>query len=215
MESDLILMLNGVGNQAASECYTPIMIKLILGVIAIVIGFIGYVPYFRNIASGKTKPHAFTWLVWGILTGIAFAGQVSSGGGFGTWVTGFTAVLCVIIFLFALWKGTKDFPLVDWLSFLGAGIGLILWAVTKSPLAAIVLVTIIDALGFIPTFRKSYSHPNEETAFTYTMSGLKFIFGIAALNQLSPITVIYPASLVLTNLLFVAMVQVRRQQLSI
>lgn len=187
--------------------------KLILAIIAVVIGFVGYVPYFRNIIRGKTKPHAFSWLIWGILTGIAFVGQVVSNGGFGTWVTGFTAVICIIIFLFALYRGTKDFPLVDWLSLLGAGVALLLWAVTRSPLAAIILITIIDMLGFIPTFRKSYFRPHEETAFTYSMSGIKFIFGIAALRELSLVTVLYPASLVFTNGAFVLMVYIRREQL--
>lgn len=189
-------------------------IKPLLGIIAIVIGLIGYVPYFRNIASGKTKPHAFSWFVWGVLTAIAFFGQVTSNGGAGTWVTGVTALLCIIIFLFALWRGTKDFPLVDWLSLLGAGLALALWAITKNPLTAIILVTVIDALGFFPTFRKSYFRPHEETAFTFSLSGIKFIFGIAALSTFSLVTVLYPLSLVITNLLFVVMVLIRRRQLT-
>lgn len=188
-------------------------VKLILGIVAVIIGLVGYVPYFRDIIQGKTKPHAFSWLIWGILTGIAFVGQVVSNGGFGTWVTGFTAALCIIIFLFALYRGTKDFPLVDWLSLLGAGVALLLWAITKGPLAAIILVTVIDMLGFIPTFRKSYYRPKEETAFTFGMSGIKFIFGIGALKELSLVTALYPASLVLTNSMFVLMVYVRRRQL--
>ncbi|MFI5240778.1 MAG: hypothetical protein ACHQUB_03680 [Candidatus Saccharimonadia bacterium] len=188
-------------------------VKLFLGITAVIVGLIGYAPYFRNIIIGKTKPHAFSWLVWGILTGIAFVGQITSQGGFGTWVTGFTAFICILIFTFALWKGSKDFPISDWLCLAGAGIALVLWVITKSALTAILLVSIIDALGFIPTFRKSYLRPNEETVFTYIMSGFKFIIGIVALNKLSPVTVIYPCSIIITNLLFVVMVQIRRQQL--
>src|SRR5580698_5703228 len=63
--------------------------KEILGASAILIGCISYVPYFRTIFSGKTKPHAFSWLVWGILTAIAFGGQIVGKGGAGAWVTGF------------------------------------------------------------------------------------------------------------------------------
>lgn len=188
-------------------------VKALLGVIAVVVGFIGYVPYFRDIFKGKTKPHAFSWLVWGVLTGIAFVGQVVSDGGAGAWVTGFTAVICLIIFLLALKKGKRDFPITDWISLAGAGFALLLWAITNDPLIAIVLVSIIDALGFIPTFRKSYYRPFEETLFTYHMSSLKFVIGLFALESYSIVTILYPVSLILTNSTFAILLITRRKQL--
>lgn len=189
--------------------------KSFLGLLAVVIGLIGYVPYFRTIFNGKTKPHAFTWLVWGILTAIAFVGQVVGKGGSGAWVTGFTAFMSFIIFILALAKGKKDFPLADWLCLGGCMVGLALWAITGDPLAAIILITVIDMLAFAPTFRKSYSKPYTEPAFTYTLSGLKFVVALFALHELSATTVLYPASLVLTNGLFVAMVLVQRKRLAL
>lgn len=185
--------------------------KAVVGFTAIVIGFIGYVPYFQNIFNGKTKPHAFSWLIWGILTAIAFFGQIEGNAGPGAWVTGFSAAICLVIFLIALIKGSKDFPLVDWLALAGSALALLLWYLTNSPLAAVILITIIDALGFIPTFRKSFYRPNEETTFTFSMSALKFSLGIIALNEYSIITVLYPLSLVITNIVFVSMVLTRRK----
>lgn len=187
--------------------------KETLGISAVVIGFIGYVPYFRTIFSGKTKPHAFTWLVWGVLTAIAFGGQVVDGGGAGAWVTGFTAIISFVIFILGLVKGEKDFPLADWLCLAGCMVALALWAITNDPILAIVLITVIDILAFIPTFRKSYSKPYSEPAFTYALSGLKFLVSLFALQQLSAVTVLYPASLVLTNGLFVLLLLVQRKRL--
>ncbi|MCX6728111.1 MAG: hypothetical protein NTX11_04870 [Candidatus Saccharibacteria bacterium] len=187
--------------------------KEFLAVIAVVIGIIGYIPYFRTIFSGKTKPHAFTWLVWGVLTAIAFFGQLVGKGGAGAWVTGFTALISFIVFGFALVKGKRDFPKADWLCLAGCTIAMVLWTVTSDPLAAIILVTIIDMLAFIPTFRKSYFMPESEPAFTYALSGLKFLISLFALQEFSTVTVLYPASLVITNALFVAMLYVRRQTL--
>ncbi len=184
-----------------------------LGILAVIIGFIGYVPYFQTIFSGKTKPHAFTWLVWGTLTAIATAGQVAGGGGAGAWVTGFTALISFTIFGLALARGVKDFPLSDWLCLAGCFLAAVLWAVTNDPLTAVILITIIDAVAFIPTIRKSYYKPDSEPAFTYAMSGLKFFIGILALQQLSLVTVLYPASLVLANGGFVLMLWVRKRSL--
>lgn len=185
-----------------------------LGILAVIIGFIGYVPYFRTIFNGKTKPHAFTWLVWGVLTGIAFVGQVVGDGGAGAWVTGFTAFISFTIFVLALAKGIKDFPLADWLCLVGCAAALGVWAFTNDPLSAIILITVIDALAFAPTFRKSYSKPYSEPMFTYAMSGLKFLVALFALQELSLVTVLYPASLVIANGAFVLLLVVQRKRLT-
>ncbi|QQS19999.1 hypothetical protein IPL85_00865 [Candidatus Saccharibacteria bacterium] len=188
--------------------------KETLGILAVIVGFIGYIPYFRTIFSGKTKPHAFSWLVWGTLTGIAFVSQVAGNGGAGAWVTGFTALISFTIFGLALFKGVKDFPLTDWLCLAGSIIAIALWALTKNPLIAVVLITIIDFVAFLPTIRKSYSEPNSEPIFTYSLSGLKFLIGIIALTELSWLTVLYPASLVMANGGFVVMLLIRRNKLA-
>lgn len=187
--------------------------KTTLGIIATVIALVAYIPYFRNIFSGKTKPHAFSWLVWGSLTAIGFAGQVAENAGPGAWVTGFTAFVCFFIFMAALVKGEKDIVLIDWLSLLGAGFALLFWWITQGPLLSVILITLIDALGFFPTFRKSYYKPEQETAITFALSGLKFVIAIAALENFSVVTWLYPASLVVMNGLFVTMLIIRRKQL--
>ncbi|HVX24416.1 MAG TPA: hypothetical protein VG992_03695 [Candidatus Saccharimonadales bacterium] len=187
--------------------------KTALGLCAVLIAFISYVPYLRNIFRGKTKPHAFSWLIWGLLTGIAFFAQLRDHGAAGAWVTGFTAVVCLIIFLAALRVGKKNIAPVDWLFLIGAGVALLLWGVTDDPTSSVILITIIDMLGFVPTFRKSFHHPHEETTITYTLSAIKFAIAIAALSTFSVVTVLYPLSLVITNSLFVAMVFIRKQKL--
>src|SRR3990167_9255905 len=126
-----------------------------LGILATLIAIYAYIPYFRNIFRGKTKPHAFSWFVWFLLTAIAFFAQVSDNAGPGAWVTGFTAVICFVIFIFGLKRGEKDIVWIDWLSLVGALLALGLWAITNEPLLSVILITLIDALGFVPTFRKS------------------------------------------------------------
>jgi len=187
--------------------------RTVLSIIAVILAFIGYAPYFRDIFRGKTRPHAFTWLVWALLTTIAFFAQLSGGGGAGSWVTGATAVISAAVTALAFRRGRQDIVPVDWLFLAGCLLALGLWALTKGPLVSVVLVTLIDALAFVPTFRKSYVNPESETTVTYVFSALKFAIAIAALDVKSLTTVLYPASLVLTNGLFVAMVLWRRARL--
>ena len=187
--------------------------KNILGVLAIVVAFTGYFFYIRDIIRGKTKPHAFSWLIWGILEAIAFFAQITEGAGAGAWVTGAGALLAIFVSVVGFVQKEKDIKFVDWLALIGAGIGIVLWQVTSNPLTAVVSVTIADAVAFVPTFRKGFHKPNEETLIEYLLSSLKWIIGIFALQSFSLTTWLYPASLVLTNGAFVAMAQIRRIQL--
>ena len=187
--------------------------KHILGIIAILIALYSYIPYFRDIFLGKTKPHAFSWLIWSLLTGIAFVAQLVDNAGPGAWVTGVTALVCFLIFVAALRNKEKDITRSDWVSLIGAGIALAFWFITKGPLVSVILVTIIDALGFFPTFRKSFHKPHQETAQTFFLSGLKFVFAIIALENYTVVTWLYPLSLIIMNWVFVTMLLIRRNSL--
>ncbi len=186
--------------------------KTSLAIVAILIGIYSYVPYFRDLFKGKTKPHAFSWFVWFLLTAIAFFAQVAGEGGPGAWVTGFTAIVALTITIAALKVGRQNIAMLDWWFFMGSLASLGLWAVTKNPVGSVVLISIIDALAFVPTFRKSYHKPYEETAITYSLSAVKFAIALAALTTISITTALYPLSLVLTNGLFVGMLVWRRKQ---
>ena len=186
-------------------------VKIILGVIAVVVGLLGYVFYIRGIIKGEVKPHAFTWSVWGILTSIAFFAQMVDGGGPGSWVTGATALMSFLFAAVGLGASSRIYiQKDDWLLFAFTLLAIPVWYFTDSPLWAVILITVIDAVAFAPTFRKAYYHPQTENAWTYLFSGAKFVVGIFALESFTTVTVLYPASLVLANGAFVAMVMWRR-----
>lgn len=187
--------------------------KELLAVIATIISVVSYIPYIRDILKGKTKPHAFSWLVWSILVGIGFFGQIADKAGPGAWVIASTSLLCFVVFLFSLKKGEKNIVLLDWISLISAGVAILFWIFTEEPLLSVILVTIIDAIGFIPTFRKSFMKPNEETFSTYVLSMIKYALSIIALKNFSILTVLFPASLVVTNGLFVIMLFMRKKKL--
>jgi chromate transport protein ChrA len=189
--------------------------KTSLGIAATLIALFSYIPYFRDIFAGKTKPHAFSWLVWFLLTAIAFVAQIKDGAKAGAWVTGFTALVSLFILGAAISRGEKNITKSDWLCLIGAFLAMSVWALTKSPLTAVILITIIDALGFAPTFRKAYHNPAQETLITFALSAVKFVIAIAALGNYTAVTVLYPASLVFMNGLFVTMLIIRRNQLGI
>ncbi len=74
-----------------------------------------------------------------------------------------------------------------------------------------VLVTIIDVLGFYPTFRKSYVKPYDETLVMYAIDNGKYTAALLALDHFSWVTALYPAAVILFNTAFILMVLVRRK----
>jgi len=101
--------------------------KIILGIVAVVVGFISYAPYFKDIFYGKTRPHSFSWFIWALLEGTAFFAQLSKGGSSGAWVTGTTALLCLSVFIVSLSRGEKKFTNIDKISFAGGLLGIVVW----------------------------------------------------------------------------------------
>lgn len=189
-------------------------LKLAIAIVSVAMTLVCYSFYFRDIFANKTKPHAYSWLVWASLTAIAFFGQLSDNAGPGAWVTATTAVISFIIFGLAIKKGEHNITVSDKLNLLGACVALLIWFFTNDPVFSIILITIIDFLGFVPTIRKSYHKPQEETLIHYVFAGLKFVLAIIALDNYTITTWLYPASLVAANLLFIPMLIIRRRQLA-
>lgn len=180
--------------------------KELLGGLAVAIGLFGYAFYVRGILQGKVKPHAFSWFVWGLLTAIAFVAQVAEGGGAGAWVTGVTALFSFGFAIVGLRASSRIFiAKSDWVFFVSALLAIPVWYLTGNPLWSVIIISVIDAVAFAPTFRKAFHHPETENGWTYVLSGLKFVVGLLALESLTWTTVLYPVSLVLANLAFVVM----------
>ena len=180
----------------------------------ILLWIIGYIPYFRDMLKWTTKPHIFSWFIWWLLIWIAFFGQLADWWGSWSWVTWIASIFCFIIVFFAFFHGWKSYITPsDRYAFIWAGIAICIWRITHSPFWSIILVTIIDILWFLPTLRKWWEEPMSETASTYMLNWIKFIFGVAALSNFSLVTVLYPASLVFLNCWFAFLLVYRRKQL--
>ncbi len=188
-------------------------LKNIVGVLAVLLVFVGYVPYLRDVLKGKTIPHIYSWLLWGVVTSIAFALQLSGGAGIGAFVTLAAALMCgVVVFLSFQHKGKRDIKPVDTVFFILAFISLALWLVAKQPILSAILTTTTDLLGFAPTIRKSWNKPFTETLSLYALNTFRFALATFALQQYSIVTALYPICWCLGNGLFAGMLVLRRRQ---
>jgi len=190
------------------EFLTP---KNITGIIAIVLTFIAYAPYFRDLLKGKTKPHIFSWFIWAIVTSIIYALQVSAGAGLGSLVTLAVAVISLLIFILGFKNGNKNIKKIDIVFLVLALLAIPLWLVIDQPVLSIILLSTIDMLGFAPTVRKSWDDPYSETLSLYTITTFRHGLSIFALANYNIVTLLFPTTWVIANALFSIMLIVRRK----
>ncbi len=193
--------------------FLPLGFTQILASISVAIVLYQYIPYVRSVFLGKTKPHIFSWFIWGCSNTIAFAGQITDGAGTGAWVTGVTGCACILTCFLCWHYGEKSITRMDWYCFIAGLWAIPAWLITKEPIYAMLIITFINALAFYPTFRKSWHKPHEELLQTYMLSGTKFVLAMIVLENFTPTTWLHPASLVLMNWGFVVMAFWRRMRL--
>lgn len=190
-------------------------LKIFLSILGTGIAIISYIPYISHILSGKTKPHAFSWFIWALLCFIAGFAQISGGGGVGASIVLTTGVISVAIACFSLRQRAVKITKGDWLCLIGALLAIPLWVITKRPLLSVILVSLIDIVAFLPTIRKSYHAPHQETLSTQVLSAVKHCITVAAQQRYTLTTVLYPGSLAIMTIFFTLMLIKRRAQLNL
>jgi len=173
--------------------------------------FVGYIPYLKDTLTGKTKPHVISWFLWALVSFIAFGLQWSKGAGAGSYANFAMGLICLVLFILSFKNGTKGVKTVDIISFVMAILAIILWLMVNQPVWSIILVILIDALSFVPTFVKSWSKPQQETLFTWVLSAVRQGLILLSIRKLNFVTVSFPAYALIANTLFCTMLVTRRK----
>ncbi len=182
--------------------------KEFLGFVTVALSIIGHIPYIIDTLRKRTKPHIFTWIIWTTVTLLAFLGQWAKGGGAGSWGTGITSMMALIITLVAIKHGTKDITAPDTILFIIALSAIIPWYFTKDPTLSVIIATLIDACAFIPTIRKTFKNPKSETFATYSLNIIRHTLSLIALERYNLATILYPLYLLFMNT-FITIIMVR------
>lgn len=178
-------------------------LKVLLGLIAAALALISSCIYIKDIFRGNTKPHTYTWLIWSIVTTIAFFGQWVSGGGPGSWATGVAAIVTIITLFLSFKYGTKDVTRFDTICLVLALISILPWLLTKNVLWSVLLATAIDLIAFIPTMRKTWRAARSESLGSMFVDALKHILSTVSMGSYSLVTLIYPLSVLVTKFIII------------
>lgn len=121
------------------------------------ISLAGTVPYIVDTIKGKTKPRLASWLVWGLLTGIAALASFSEGHYPAAVLATCMTASCILVAVIGVLKnGTVSLEKFDVTCLLLAAFGIVLWQLLDSPAIAIIAVVAIDAIASLPTVRHAW-----------------------------------------------------------
>ena len=174
--------------------------------------FVAFVPYIHSIRRGKTRPHVFSWVIWGSTTLVICLAQLAGDGGVGAWPIGVSGLITLYVAWLAFVNSADNtITAVDRVFFIAALPALPLWYLTSDPFWAVVILTTVDVIGFGPTFRKAYCLPAEEQLSFFVLMTLRNLAVIMALEHYSVTTVLFPAATGLACLLLILMLMYRRR----
>lgn len=187
--------------------------KEFLGIIATVLTFAAYVPYYRDILRGKTHPHVYSWSLWGLLTVLIVAFQIKDGAGPAVFVTIAAGLLCIGVVVLGLKYGKRDITTSDKVVAVLALVAIGFWVLAKQPVVSLLLVITADLLAFIPTVRKSWNKPYSETLSLYVTNTIRFVLAFFAIQNYTILTSLWIICWALGNAIFSAIIVLRRKQI--
>ena len=185
----------------------------IFGAISIALGMYGSVIYFISILKRQSRPHFYTFVIWGIITWIGFFAQLSDHAGPGMWATLLTAISTTATALIAIPYGTKDITRSDLIFLLLSLSAIVPWVMTNDPLLSVIMICLIDAIAMIPTIRKSWNDPWGENLKSYGIHNFKFVFAVVALTNFTFVTLAYPIAVILVNCALIGVCLYRRNKI--
>ncbi|MGI2326143.1 MULTISPECIES: hypothetical protein [Methylococcus] len=188
-----------------------------LSAVAVILTCIAFLPYILSIFRGQTRPHVFSWVIWGMNTRVAFLATLHAGGGIlGSGVILFSAGVTLFIAVLAyLKRADVSVTTTDRLFFIAALAAMPLWHWADDPLWAVWLITVIELLGFGPTFRKTWSQPFSESMVFLVLLVVRNVLVIAALDRHTTTTVLFPAAMAAASLALIAVMAWRRPQVAL
>lgn len=186
-----------------------------LSAVAVVLTCIAFLPYIVSIFRGRTRPHVFSWVIWGLNTSMAFLATRHAGGGLGAGVIGFSAGVTLFIAALAYIKraDVSTTP-ADRLFFIVALAAMPLWYWAGDPLWAVWLITVIELLGFGPTLRKTWAQPFSESMSFMVLLVVRNALIMAALDRHTTTTLLFPAGMAAACLALIAIMAWRRPRVA-
>jgi hypothetical protein len=153
--------------------------------VGVALNLIGQFFYMKSVIKGHAKPNLVSWGLWMFAPFIGFFFALKAGAGLSAlpiFMAGF-GPLAVVTTALLTKNGIWKISLFDILCGLFSAIALVLYVLTHNLGISILFAILSDFLAFIPTFIKSWKHPESESSSGYSWCIASNIIGLLTLKQ--------------------------------
>ena len=185
--------------------------KDVLGILSVSMAIVAAVIYIVQTLRGEVRPHPLSWFLFGILSATGYWVQRDQGAHQGSWTLLAMTIICFLFVAASVARGERSFSRREWAFAVAGGAVFILYLFTRGANVAAALTTIVDALGYGPTFVRGWAHPRKDSVTSFALNGAKFVPSLLAMDPISFATSFYPATLLVLNLAVAVMLVVRRR----
>lgn len=140
-----------------------------VGQAAGVVSLLGFVPYLISVVRGRTRPSMASWWIWTLVGCLIVVSYYAAGARTSIWTPVSYVIGPLLIALVSLRYGSGGWSRFDRLCVLGAGLSLLLWVLSGTPLTTLIFNILIDLLGALPTVRKTWQEPDSEDRLSWAL----------------------------------------------
>ena len=182
-----------------------------LGILSVAIAIVAAIIYIIQTLRGEVRPHPLSWFVFGVLSATGYWVQRDQGAYQGSWTLLAMTIICFLFVAASVARGERSFSRQEWAFTVAGGAVFVLYLFTREANVAAALTTIVDALGYGPTFVRGWAYPRKDSVTSFALNGAKFVPSLMAMDPISFATSSYPAALLVLNAAVAVMLVMRRR----
>jgi hypothetical protein len=155
-----------------------------IGLISGLISLCAYGLYIYSIYAGETKPSRSTWWILTLVGGLILWSSYALGAHENLWIQLSYVIGPLIVAFLSLRHGDgAGLSRLDISCLCGAGLSALFWIIFNSPLIGLLGSILVDFLGLIPTIRKSYTTPEEESPNAWLIETVASALNMLAISS--------------------------------
>jgi hypothetical protein len=187
----------------------------VFGVLAGLTSLAAIAPYIRDVFRGTTRPHRGSWLIWTVLSIVALASQLADGATWSIVMVVVQALITSLVFALSISRGVGGVSRSDLAIIAIAGLGVVAWAVSSTPVVATSSTIFADMLGIALMTPKTWRDPRSETFATYVLGGVSGVLSAFAVGKLDVSLLIFPIWIAIASTVIAATIAARRSRVEL
>lgn len=170
----------------------PEALKQLFGISGTLLAIYAIIPYIADIKKGNTKPHKMAQIIFMIIAGISFFGQLQEGATASLYLTAYFFFIPFIILYLSRNTKIGSITKSDIATLFMCLLVLVVWAITDSPAIAIVLITFVNFVGKVLVVKKVYKYPDSELLLTWNLAIVASLLTVLSVGEFDWILILTP-----------------------